>query len=352
MFKKHLKTLVLGGISAAMLPQVTIAADYNLVLPLVTGENSYNYKAASAFKNFVENNSAGQITVEIFPGGTFCSSARECFDALGAGNIDIFQSNFGDPSNIMTEFAVLDLPYMLRDDAVAECTFDDEDFMAKLRQGFLDASGNMRLMVISNSGGWRNIATTEKAVLTPNDVKGLKLRTIPAEIQQELVRQLGGAPTGITWGEVYTSLATGVVEGTKNGITDIVTMNFQDHLKHITLDGHSYMGGTWFMNNDKFMEIPEDLRKIVVEGFDVLNQYLRSYPKYNDVASFQAFTEAGGTIHPLNAEQKAAFREATSGMEDWVLKQSPTSSEWLNLYKDAIQRCEKKVDNRLNSLIK
>ncbi len=95
MKNKQLKSLLLGGISSVMLASTAIAADYNLVLPLVTGENSYNYKAASAFKNFVENNSGGRIEVEIFPGGTFCSSARECFDALGAGNIDIFQSNFG-----------------------------------------------------------------------------------------------------------------------------------------------------------------------------------------------------------------------------------------------------------------
>ena len=88
----------------------------------------------------------------------------------------------------------------------------------------------MRLMVISNTGGWRNFATTtSKQIKTPADVEArLKIRTIPAEIQQEMVRQLGGNPTAVAWPEVYTSLATGVVEGTKNGITDIMNMKFPE----------------------------------------------------------------------------------------------------------------------------
>ena len=63
-------------------------------------------------------------------------------------------------------------------------------------------------------------------IRTPNDVRGLKVRTIKADEQIELVKAMSGNPTPISWPEVYTSLATGVVDGTKNGITDIVGMKF------------------------------------------------------------------------------------------------------------------------------
>ena len=69
-----------------------------------------------------------------------------------------------------------------------------------------------------------------------------KVRTIKADVQIEFVKTTGGNPTPISWPEVYTSLATGVVEGTKNGITDIVRMKLHEHFKHITLDGHAYVG--------------------------------------------------------------------------------------------------------------
>ncbi|KFB11153.1 TRAP transporter substrate-binding protein DctP [Nitratireductor basaltis] len=350
-FLKHAlaaSALALGLASGASAQE---EPEFKLVTPLATGEDNYNYQAMQAFRNHVFNKSNGRVDIEIYTGGTLCASGRECFEGMQAGLVDIYQSNFGEPGNLWPAFAGLDLPYMLRDDQVAECVFDDEEFMATLRQGMMEQTGNIRLMVISNSGGWRNFATTNKPILKPEDVKGMKLRTIPAEIQQELVRQLGGAPTGISWPEVYTSLATGVVEGTKNGITDIVTMNFHEHLKHITLDGHAYMGGTWFINNDKFMAMDEDLRKIVFEGFEVIEQYLRSYPKYHDVKSFKAFTDAGGTIHSLTNEEKAAFREAASGMEEWFTSQDPANQEFLDSYKAAISQCEAAVDEKLQAVV-
>lgn len=337
------------ALSLSALPASAQEAEFKLVTPLATGEDNYNYQAVQAFRHLVNTKSNGRIDVEIYTGGTLCASGRECFEGMQAGLVDIYQSNFGEPGNLWPAFAGLDLPYMLRDDEVAECVFDDQDFMSMLRKGMLDETGNIRLMVVSNSGGWRNFATTGKPIKTPEDVKGMKLRTIPAEIQQELVRQLGGAPTGISWPEVYTSLATGVVEGTKNGITDIVAMNFQEHLKHITLDGHAYMGGTWFINNDKFMSMPEDLRKIVVEGFDVIEQYLRAYPKYHEVRSYKAFTDAGGTIHSLSNEEKAAFRQAASGMETWFTGQDPANQAFLDSYKAAIDQCTASVDAQLGA---
>lgn len=328
------------------------SAEYVLVTPLATGEDNYNYQAMQAFRHHVFTKSNGRVDIDIYTGGTLCASARECFEGMQAGLVDIYQSNFGEPGNLWPAFAGLDLPYMLRDDEVAECVFDDQEFMAYLRKGLLEQTGNIRLMVISNSGGWRNFATTDKPILSPADVQGMKLRTIPAEIQQELVRQLGGAPTGISWPEVYTSLATGVVEGTKNGITDIVVMNFHEHLKHITLDGHAYMGGTWFINNDKFMSMPEDLRKIVVEGFDVVEQYLRAYPKYHEVSSYKAFTDAGGTIHSLTNDEKAGFQQAASGMEDWFTAQGPSNQAFLDEYRATIDQCVAHVDARLNAEIR
>ncbi len=346
-----MKSRILAAACAAAIAGPAAAAEFTLVVPLVTGEDNYNFRAVRAFQHHVVAESGGRIAVDIFTGGTLCSSGRECFDAMQAGLVHIFQSNFGEPSNLWPSFAVLDLPYMLRDDPVAECVFDYEPFMADLREGMLEATGNIRLMTVSNSGGWRNWATTNRPILTPEDVQGMRIRTIPAEVHQELVRQLGGAPVGISWPEVYTSLATGVVEGTMNGITDIVAMNFQDHLNHITLDRHAYMGGTWFINNDMFMSMPDDLRKIVVEGFDIIEQFLRAYPKFAEVAAYETFVAAGGTIHTLTNEEHAAFREATSGMRDWAIAQHPDNERWLNRFEQVVAACEAQIDGRLADLI-
>jgi hypothetical protein len=90
-------------------------------------------------------------------------------------------------------------------------------------------------------------------------MEGLKIRTVVADLPQELVRALGASPTPIPWPELFTSFQTGVVEGSKNGITDIMGMKFPDAgLKYLTLDGHAYMGALWYMNNDRFMGMPDE----------------------------------------------------------------------------------------------
>ena len=83
-------------------------------------------------------------------------------------------------------------------------------------------------MTIGNTGGWRNFANTKRVVRNPGDLEGLKIRTVVADLPQELVRALGASPTPIPWPELFTSFQTGVVEGSKNGITDIMGMKFPD----------------------------------------------------------------------------------------------------------------------------
>ena len=197
-------------------------------------------------------------------------------------------------------------------------------------------------MAISNTGGWRNIATTSKQVKSPDDVKGLKLRTIGAEIQIELVKALGGSPTPIAWPEVYTSLGTGVVEGTKNGITDIVNMKFQDHLNYISLDGHAYMGALWWMNEDVFQGLSDEQKRIVYDGFQELKMTARVLPKRKAVDAFQAFVDAGGTIYTPTAEQKAAFQAAAKPV--WTWYEDNFGREWIDTAQSAVKDCESSLD--------
>ena len=139
----------------------------------------------------------------------------------------------------------------MADDRVAEHVLSG-NFTRKVRKMALESSGGkIRLMTIGNTGGWRNFANTKRRVQNPGDMAGLKIRTVVADLPQELVKALGAAPTPIPWPELFTSFQTGVVEGSKNGITDIMGMKFPDAgLKYVTLDGHAYMGALWWVSND------------------------------------------------------------------------------------------------------
>lgn len=317
------------------------AADYTIKVAFLGSPEDEDYDGSMVFKDYVESRSNGRAAVEIYPSGQFCSNEKECLDNLQAGTLEVYITTIGGFGNVFGPGQVLDLPYMFANDRVAECVFDGP-FVNELRTGVLAEGIPMRLMVISNTGGWRNFATTTRLVKTPDDIKGLKIRTIPAEIQQELVRQLGGNPTAVAWPEVYTSLATGVVEGTKNGITDIMNMKFPEAgLKYLTLDGHAYMGALWWYSEPAWQQLPEDLRRIVFDGMNHLKTVTRAFPMRRSIEAYEQFRQEGGTIYVPTPEEKKLFREAAGGMRDWYVERY--GAEWLDKLDAAVAECEATV---------
>ncbi|MBU2511295.1 DctP family TRAP transporter solute-binding subunit [bacterium] len=318
-----------------------MAAKYTIKIVHNANMADEDYDGAMVFKDFVESHSNGQIMVEIYPGTQLCGNARECMESIQAGILEVYITTIGGFSNLYPEAQVLDLPYMFRDDRTAECVFDGP-YVEELRRDVLKKLKNVRLMVIGNTGGWRNFATVKKQIRTPDDVKGQKLRTINSDIQIEMVKLLGGNPTGIAWAEVYTSLATGVVEGSKNGITDIVGMKFHEHIKYMTLDGHAYMAALWMMNDNLFQSLPLDLRKVVVDGFINLRQVVRAYPKRRQISAYEEFKKSGGTIYVPTAAEKKMFQDAVAPMRKWFTDKYGTKA--LDQLNDHIKACERQID--------
>ena len=150
---------------------------------------------------------------------------RDSLQGVADSSIDIYISTSGGAAGIFPYVQVLDLPYLMSNDRIAEHVLTG-DFTRTMRQMALeDSGGKIRLMTIGNTGGWRNFANTKRQIAEPSDMRGLKIRTVVADLPQELVKALGASPTPIPWPELFTSFQTGVVEGSKNGITDIMNMN-------------------------------------------------------------------------------------------------------------------------------
>lgn len=328
------------ALAAAPVASLAAAADYELKIVFLGSQDDEDYDGSVVFKDFVESRSNGRVAVEIYPGATLCANARECVEQVESGIADIHITTIGGAAAIFPPVEVLDIPYMFPDDRVAECVFDGP-FTRTLRDAILADGRSMRLMMVGNTGGWRNFVTTTKQIKTPGDVRGLKLRTISAEVQQEMVKALGATPTPIAWPEVYTSLATGVVEGTKNGITDIVGMKFHEHAKFMTLDGHAYMGALWFMNNDKFQGMDDDLKRVVADGFHFMKHTTRVLPMRRQADAYAAFREAGGSIYVPTAAEKKAFQAAVKPVEQWYVDKY--GDRWLRELRGAIAACEQAV---------
>lgn len=342
--KRIFKPLILAAIMAAT-AVVAQAADYTIRATANSNENDEDYDGLVVFKNYVESASNGAISVELFIGTQLCSKGAECLQGVADGSIDVYISTSGGAAGIFPYVQILDVPYLMSDDRIAEHVLSG-NFTRKLRDMALKDSGNkIRLMTVGNTGGWRNFANTKRRVQNPNDMGGLKIRTVVADLPQELVKALGASPTPIPWPELFTSFQTGVVEGSKNGITDIMGMKFPDAgLKYVTLDGHAYMGALWWMNNDKFMSMPDGLKTVIVDGFYQLQQATFASPKRKSIQAYADFVAGGGDLYVPTPAEKAAFKKASTPVYDWFKSNVEGGEEVFNAFTAAVSAAEADVN--------
>ncbi|MEC8015090.1 MAG: TRAP transporter substrate-binding protein DctP [Pseudomonadota bacterium] len=343
MLRNLVKTVALSALMAGTALSA-YAADYTIRATANSNENDEDYDGLVVFKNYVEAASNGAIEVELFIGTQLCSNGAECLQGVADGSIDVYISTSGGASGLFPYVQVLDLPYLMADDRIAEHVLSG-DFTRQMRKMALEDSGDaIRLMTIGNTGGWRNFANTKRRVAEPSDMKGLKIRTVVADLPQELVKALGASPTPIPWPELFTSFQTGVVEGSKNGITDIMGMKFPDAgLQYVTLDGHAYMGALWWMSNQTFMNMPEDMRQVVVDGFYALQQATFASPKRKSIQAYEDFVAGGGDLYVPTPEQKAAFKTAAEPVYDWFKSNVTRGDEIFTALTNAVAEAEADV---------
>ncbi len=344
MFRNTVKTLVVAAMLAGSSLAAT-AADYTIRATANSNENDEDYDGLVVFKNFVESASNGAIAVELFIGTQLCSKGAECLQGVSDGSIDIYISTSGGASGIFPYVQVLDLPYLMASDRIAEEVLSGDFTRTMRKMALADSNDTIRLMTIGNTGGWRNFANTKRRVTQPSDMKGLKIRTVVADLPQELVKAMGASPTPIPWPELFTSFQTGVVEGSKNGITDIMGMKFPDAgLKFVTLDGHAYMGALWWMNNQKFTSMPENLRRVMVDGFAALQQATFASPKRKSIKAYEDFVAAGGDLYVPSPEEKAKFKAAATPVYEWFKSNVKGGKEIFDSLTSNVAKAEEKLN--------
>ncbi|MHA1564146.1 MAG: TRAP transporter substrate-binding protein DctP, partial [Alphaproteobacteria bacterium] len=223
-----------------------------------------DHVAGLFLKSFLESRSQGRIKVEIFPASQL-GNFRELVEGVNLGTLELTNTTVGGSNQFFPQIQVTDIPYMYRDDLVAERVGQSE-FFDDVRDAILEKTGNVRLVGVGNTGRWRSFFTTNKQIKSAADLKGVKIRTINSPLQIEMVKFLGGNPTPVAWGELYTALATGVVEGTKNAASDIVGKKMHETLNYVVLDEHAYLYAFWWMSDSWLKSLPDDLQSLVLDG--------------------------------------------------------------------------------------
>jgi TRAP-type transport system periplasmic protein len=178
-----------------------------------------------------------RLNVKVFPQGTL-GSEREVYEGMQLGSgAAVTVTGSAILNNFDQRIGVLDLPYLWKDFDHAHRVLDGEvgrDLAAGLeKQG---------LVILAWIDGWgfRNLITTSKPVQRPEDLRGLKIRTIPTPVYLAALRMMGSNPTPMAYGEIYTALQTGVIDGFEQSPAILVAERFYEVAKHLTTSHHLY----------------------------------------------------------------------------------------------------------------
>jgi TRAP-type C4-dicarboxylate transport system substrate-binding protein len=310
-------TLLVTALAAGFVAPVKAATELNLAI--LAGIADEDYDGAQVFKNYVETASNGSLVVKIFAGAQLCGSAPECFESMKAGVVDIYNGTAGGASVIYKPIQALDIPYMFSSDRVVQEVLQgplEQDIRARIMKA---SQNSIMLMSIGQTGGWRGILTKSKQIRTPEDMKGLKIRTIESPIQQTLVRNMGASPTPLPWSEVYTAATTGVIEGSLNSISDVTSAKLNESMKYLTLDRNAYMTNMWFIGNAKFQKLTAEEKKIVLDGSRLFANVTFGVQPWKELKAYEDFRKSGGKVYIPTAAEAAKFRELAKPIREWYL---------------------------------
>ncbi|MCX8117990.1 MAG: TRAP transporter substrate-binding protein [Desulfobacterota bacterium] len=280
------------------------AQTMTLKLAHMVSTSAHYHVGSVELARLVQERTKGAVKIDIFPAGQLGKGERELVEGLQIGTIDLVVTSTGPMGGFVPQMLVVDLPFLFRDNSHVDKVLDGPIGEGLLKE--LEKAGIKGIAFWEN--GFRNLTNNKRPVNRPEDVRGLKLRTMENEVHMEAFRNLGADPTPMAWGEVYTALQQGVIDGQENPIGIIRTHKIYEVNKHLALTGHVYSPALLLMNDKKFKGLSPDFQKIFVEAGREAAKFER---RFNRESEAKWLEELKGFGMLITTPEKSAFQKAT-----------------------------------------
>ncbi len=250
--------------------------------------------------------SAGSVEVQIYPNSQL-GAETVLIEQLQRGAIAMAKTSAAPMESFVPEMAVFGVPYAFR----------DEDHFWRVANGDL---GRQLLLAGKSVGvlglcyfdaGARSFYTVEKPVLTPNDLDGQKIRVQKSKTAMDMVEALGGSPTPIPWGELYTALQQSMVDGAENNPPSFYANRHFEVCKHLSLDEHARVPDMLLMSGVIWDSLSPQVQQWVQAAADEASQYQRKLWREESDEAIAAVQEEGVTVH---RPEKQAFVDKCQAM--------------------------------------
>ncbi|MBE6068107.1 MAG: DctP family TRAP transporter solute-binding subunit [Clostridium lundense] len=283
----------------------------------VEAEDRSTHKASLEFKKYVEEQSKGAVTVEIYANAQL-GGDREMTEAVALGTIQMTMPSTSVLTTYSPKFGILDMPFIFNN--------ADSAFKAVDSELGTELSKNLDKVGIHNFGynynGVRNITNSKRPINEPKDLEGVKMRVMESPVFIDMFKCLGSNATPMGFGELFTALQQGTVDGQENAASLIYATKFQEVQKYLSLTNHTY-GFLAVIINDKFYKgLPEDIQKIVADG---AKKYLIDYQRKLELEDNDKYIEKlkseGMKVNEVTSENHAKFVEAVKPMYEKYKKE-------------------------------
>jgi len=265
-----------------------------------------NDEGSKAFKEYVEKESKGEISVTIFPNNQL-GNEREQMEGVQMGTIQMCSISTGTLSAQDPQMLAIDIPYLFGSKAAAY-KFLDGPMGDRIRDEFSKKTG--AVMLAYGENGFRHFTNRTRPIKSPADLKGLKMRTQENPAHIAMIKSFGATPTPIPFGELYTALSQGVVDGQENPVSLIESSRLHEVQKYLTLDGHFYSPFVLIINGDLYNQLTPEQREIVRGGAKAWSVRQREFNNADELRSLEEMKKTGVEILELDAAQLEEFRAA------------------------------------------
>jgi tripartite ATP-independent transporter DctP family solute receptor len=210
-------------------------------------QNSHQGIGIDTFAKEVEKRTGGRYKVQPFYSGSL-GGERESIEAVQLGTQELTLSSTGPVPNFVPAARILDIPFLFRDKAHARAVLDGPIGQEMLKE--FEPKGFKALAWAEN--GVRHMTNSKRAVNAPEDLKGLKMRTMENPVHVAAYKGFGIITTPMAFPEVFTALQQGTVDGQENPLSVIMAAKFDQVQKYLTLTGHVYSPCIFLMNKATF----------------------------------------------------------------------------------------------------
>ncbi|WP_438985552.1 TRAP transporter substrate-binding protein [Aequoribacter sp.] len=264
------------------------------------------HKAMLKMGERLQQLSGGTMAIELYPSGQL-GSERELIELLQIGSLAMTKVSASPLEGFVPTMKLFNIPYLFRDQEHFFKVLDSDigrDILASLKPAQLLGLGYY-------DAGSRSFYTTKKPVVTPADLASVKIRVQESQAAMAMIRALGGNPTPISWGELYTALQQGVVDGAENNPPSFYLSRHYEVAPYYILDEHTSVPDVILISRYVWERLSEQQQAWLQQAVDESVDFQRAQWQLDTEAALVAVQEAG--VQVISAD-KSQFQQQVSGL--------------------------------------